>query len=267
MSFVALLLVLRDLEVSLTSGEIAEREVAGMELHARPVHLSMEVQTLQRIQKICRSSALCRLSFLWDEYERPSLRITVLSETESLSLPFLLDMFAEQPCLRIEACRYRVSEALLSHSPWAGLSSWADFLSPPYGWTTKFHLGTPLVLPKESSVAESVGYRFPVPCQLFTELARYWQELGGPPLPVSPPDFLPLLLDGSIVLADYRLHSCQVWLDGSIRLGFRGWISYQCRSSVEAVRMMLTALSRFASFVGVGAGTECGMGATWVAVG
>lgn len=264
MSFIALLLVLRVVEGSLAESATTAREAIGTDPHARPGHISEDAQALQHLQKICGCVTPSWLSLLWDEHRQPSLRITMLSETGSLSTPLFLDTLTTQPYLRIGTRRYLVEETLLSHSPWAGLSTWADFLAPPYGQTVRLHLGTPLVLLKDAHTNSEAGYRFPVPCQIFAELARRWQVLGGPPLPH---DLSPRLLDGSIVLADYHLDGCQVLLDGHCHLGFRGWISYQCRSSVEAVRIMLTALSRFAFFAGVGAGTEHGMGATRVTLG
>jgi CRISPR-associated endoribonuclease Cas6 len=267
MSFVALLLVLRDLDVTLAQRETTKRQTAGTEPHARSVHLVEDAQALQHLQKICTGPAPYQFSLLWDEHRQPSLRITVLTETARLAIPCFLDSLTAQPGLRIGTRRYLVEEVLLSHSPWAGLSSWADFLSPPYGQTVRLHLGTPLMLPNDGSTVSGARYRFPVPCQIFAALARRWQTLGGPPLPLASHDFGARLFDGSIVLADYRLHGCQVLLDESIQLGFRGWISYQSRSSVPAVAVMLTALSRFAFFSGVGAETERGMGAIRVTIG
>jgi CRISPR-associated endoribonuclease Cas6 len=239
-------------------------DATASSLHTRVVPLFEDAQTHLPTQPGDANPTLYRLSLLEGSVIRPSLRITTLSERGSLSIPFFLDTLTTEANIRIGTRRYRVSEALLSHSPWAGLSSWADFLAPPYGQTVRLHLGSPLVLPKEADTAS--GYHFPVPCQIFAELARRWQELGGPPLPIKTSDLFPWLLDGSIVLANYRLHGCQVLLDGHLQLGFRGWISYQCRSSVEAARVLLTALSRFAFFAGVETGTERGMGTTRVTI-
>lgn len=264
MSFVALLLRLQDVEGRSTERETPRWDATASSLHTRVVPLFEDAQTHPPTQLDDANPTLYRLSLLEDSVIRPSLRITTLSEMGSLSIPFFLDTLTTWRDLRIATRRYCVSEALLSHSPWAGLSSWADFLAPPYGQTVRLYLGTPLVLPKEADTASR--YHFPVPCQIFAELARRWQELGGPPLPITSYDLLPWLRDGSIVLADYHLHGCQVPLDGRLQTGFRGWISYRCRSSVEAARVMLTALSRFAFFAGVGTGTERGMGETRVTI-
>jgi len=264
MSFVALLLNLQNVEGDSAERETPEWDATVPTLHPRAVPLFEDAQAHLPTQSSDAHPALYRLSLLEGSVIRPSLRITTLSEMGSLSIPFFLDTLTTRRDLRIGTRRYRVSEALLSHSPWAGLSSWSDFLAPPYGQTVRLHLGTPLVLPKNAVTA--LGYHFPVPCQIFAELARRWQELGGPPLPIAPHDLLPWLLDGSIVLADYHLHGCQVLLEGSLQTGFRGWISYQYRSSVEAARVLLTALSRFAFFAGVGTRTERGMGETRVTI-
>jgi CRISPR/Cas system endoribonuclease Cas6 (RAMP superfamily) len=66
--------------------------------------------------------------------------------------------------------------------------------------------------------------------------------------------FLKHLVSVGIVLADYRLSGRQMLLDG------------QSHHSLEAVRIMLTALSRFAFFAGAGIETARGMGATRVTI-
>jgi hypothetical protein len=261
MPFVALLLVLRDLDGSVAQSQTAASQAAVTHAWARSAQILSHLQERSPIQKICARVAHVQLSLLCNEHKRPSLRVTVLCETGDLCIPLLLDALATEPYLAIGTHRYHVLEARLSHSPWAGLSSWADLLAPPYAHTVTLHLGTPLVLLKDER-----RDLFPLPCQIFATLAQRWQELGGPPLPISSQDLSPRLLDGSIVLADYRLHSCQVLLDESIQLGFRGWISYQSRCSCEALSVTLTALSRFAFFAGVGAATERGMGTTRVTI-
>lgn len=262
MLFVALLIVLRDIDCSPTSRQRSPWETSCTEPFAPPVFLAEHEHGLQHLQHICGNRALSRFSLLSDEHQRPALRLTLLSQTVMSSLPLLLETLTTQPCLRIGTRQYLVEETLLSHSPWTGLSDWTDFLAPPYGHTIRLHFGTPLVL----LPASTAGYFFPVPCHLFAAIARCWQDLGGPPLPIPSREFELRLGDGSIVLADYRLSGCQMLLDGHSHLGFRGSISYHCRSSLETVRIMLTALSRFAFFAGVGVGTEHGMGATRVTI-
>jgi hypothetical protein len=262
MPFVALLIVLRDVDCSLTSRQRSSWETSCTKPCAPPVFLAEHEHGLPHLQDICGNRARTRFWFLSDEHQRPALRITLLSQTAMASLPLLLETLTTQPCLRIGTRHYLVEETLLSHSSWTGLSDWTDFLAPPYGHTIRLHFGTPLVL----LPASTAGYFFPVPCQLFATIARCWKDLGGPPLPIPCHDLEPLLGDGSIVLADYRLSGCQILLHGRCHLGFRGSLSYHCRSSLEAVRIMLTALSRFAFFAGIGVGTEQGMGATRISL-
>jgi hypothetical protein len=254
MSFVALLFTLQDVDTPLTT--------RNTELAASPVFLAQQEHELQHLHTICGNPALYRLSFLSDEHPRPALRITMLSEMTLFSVPSLLDALISLPCLQIGTRRYRVDEALLSHSPWAGLSDWTDFLAPPYGQTITLHFGTPLVLQPTATA----GYFFPVPSHLFPTLAQCWHDLGGPPLPIASHEIMSRLEDGSIVLADYRLSGCQMLLDGQSHLGFRGSISYHCHHSLETVRIMLTALARFAFFAGAGIETARGLGATRVTI-
>jgi CRISPR-associated endoribonuclease Cas6 len=252
MPFVALLFILRDMDTSLASPQRATWETPTTAFPAVPHHL----------HTICGTAALSRISLLSDEHQRPALRITLFSQTTLPSIPSLLDALTSPPTLTIGTHRYLVEEALLSPSPWTGLSDWTDFLAPPYGQTIRLHFGTPLLLLK----APTPGYLFPLPCPLFASVAHCWQQLGGPPLPIPPPHLEPHLSDGSIVLADYCLSGRQVLLDGDSHLGLCGSLSYQCHTSLETVRLMLTALSRFAFFAGVGFGTERGMGTTRVTI-
>lgn len=268
MSFVALVIHLKPVSIGLapswdelwgTTGEARLRELRAA--------VSASSGTSQTIMEGCAPPAALTPTLLLDEQHQLSLRATALEEAGLLCVPPLLDALTVHSPLQIGTRRYSVEAADLSHSAWSGLSTWADFLAPPYGQTIKLHLGSPLVLLPDAGVTGERSFHFPFPRPLFAELARRWQELGGPPLPVGDHDLLPLLSDGGIVLADYRLRLTQVLLGGRVQFGFRGWICYECRTSASAVRATLAALSRFAFFAGVGAFTECGMGATRIAMG
>src|SRR5262249_47299815 len=156
----------------------------------------------------------------------------------------------EHPSFHLGKRWYTCDSTNLSHSVWAGLSTWADFLTPPYGHTIRFHLGTPLVLTKETA-------HFPSPRLLIRRLVHRWHMLGGPPLPT---DIEPLLDNGSIVIADYRLIARRMHLGEQDQLGFRGWISYECLTKHVDAQAALTALARFAFFAGIGDLTQFGMG-------
>ncbi len=267
MSFVALLIHLKPVSTRLApswdevwgTGEAMLRELRAA--------VSAPDGTDHTIQAGCAQPVPLTPTLLLDEHHRLHLRVTALEEAGLLSVPPLLDALTVHAPLQIGTRQYSVEAADLSHSAWAGLSTWADFLAPPFGQTIKLHLGTPLVLLPDAGAAGEQSFHFPSPRPLFAELARRWQELGGPPLPVGSRDLLPLLEDGSIVLADYRLRLSQVLLDGRLQFGFRGWICYEYRRSASAARATLAALSRFAFFAGVGAFTEFGMGATRTAIG
>ncbi len=267
MSFVALLIHLKPVSTGLApswdevwgTGEAMLRELRSA--------VSASSGTSHAIQEGCAQPAPLTPTLLLDEHHQLSLRVTVLGESGLPSVASLLDTLTAYPLLRLGNRRYMAEAADLSHSAWAGLSTWADFLAPPYGQTIKLHLGTPLVLLPGAGAAGEQSFHFPFPRPLFAELARRWQELGGPPLPVGSRDLLPLLEDGGIVLADYRLRLSQVLLDGRVQSGFRGWICYECRRSASAARATLAALSRFAFFAGVGAFAEFGMGATRITIG
>jgi CRISPR-associated endoribonuclease Cas6 len=201
------------------------------------------------------------LSLLPGESRRVSLRVTTLGEAGCASIPLLLDALAAHPPFQIGMCHYTVEAVDLSRSAWAGLATWADFLAPPDARTIRLHLGTPLVLSPGAGTLERRVFHFPSPRPIFAELAQRWDLLDGPPLPVGSLALAPLLEDGSIVVADHRLRSTPVLLDGRTQLGLVGWVCYECRAQAPAARATLAALARFAFFAGVGGATSLGMGA------
>lgn len=209
-------------------------------------------------------SALPLCWLLAEENDHLQLRIATQDEEELPFLSTLLDALTAPAPFQFGSQRYRVQVVDPSRSAWAGFSTWADFLAPPYGATIRLRLGTPLVLPKPT---EGTRCHFPAPRVLFADLARRWQECGGPSCPLDFRALLPLLEDGSIVLADYDLHATPIVLDHAVQLGFLGWISYHCRTRTPTVQTTLAALARFAFFAGIGALTERGMGAVQVTIG
>jgi hypothetical protein len=255
MSFLAFVLPLSP--VSSAMGERSAGNEQGNQEEDREETLPCSL-----LQQVCTTPARVLYATFYDEHHQLALRITTLGETGVPSVPLLLDALTAQPSLRVGRHRYRTREVLLSGTPWAGLSTWADFLAPPHPRMIWLHLGTPLVLRKDPCVSSGKVYHFPAPRPVFAELAERWQELGGPPLPLLSCDLLPLLEDGSIVLTAYRLQARAIQLDGRVHPGFHGWLSYQCRAQSEALRATFVALARFAFFAGAGTETARGMGAT-----
>lgn len=267
MSFVALVIHLKPASAGLApswdelwgTGEARLRELRAVAFASSGLS--------QTIQESGAQPAPLTPTLLLDERRQLFLRVTVLEESGLPSLASLLDTLAARPLLLLGNRRYKAEAADLSRSAWAGLATWADFLALPYEQTTRLRLGTPLILPPDAGAPGERSFHFPFPRPLFAELARRWQQLGGPPLPIASCDLPPLLENGSIVLADYRLSLSQVPLAGRVQSGFRGWICYECRTSAPAVRATLAALARFTFFAGIGAFTEFGMGATRIAMG
>jgi hypothetical protein len=193
-----------------------------------------------------------------------SLRVTALAEDGLSSLSMLLQAFAIRPVLLLQQRRWVIEAADLAHSRWAGTSAWADFLGKPGGHTLRFHLGTPLVVPPLREASGRGAFHFPHPLPVFGELARRWRNLAGPPLPT---DLLSLCERGGCVVADYRLSTSPIALPEGDRLGFFGWVAYECRNESTDFITAFTALARFAFFAGVGHYTSYGMGATRVTIG
>ena len=176
----------------------------------------------------------------------------------------LLQAMALRPILNWQQRQWAVEATDLTHSRWAGTGAWADFLGVAAGRTLNFHLGTPLVVSSPAEESEGHTSHFPHPRLVFAELARRWQDLGGPTLPA---DLLSLFEKGGCVVADYRLRSGTIALPEGDRQGFLGWVAYQCRSESADFVAALVALTRFAFFAGVGHFTSCGMGTTRVTIG
>jgi hypothetical protein len=258
MAFLAFVLPLSPL--ASVSPETSERRAVNKQEHSWASWEETLSCSLLQQGRTTPAHVLC--ATLSDEYHPLALRITTLGEMAMPSVPLDLSALTTRLALRVGGQCYHVREVLLSGTPWAGLSTWADLLSPPHPPTIWLHLGSPLVLPKGPSVVKGRVYHFPAPRPVFAELAERWQELGGPPLPMSPNALLPLLEDGSIVLTAYHLRARAMQLDGSVRASFSGWLSYQCRAPSEALRATFVALARFAFFAGVGTETARGMGAT-----
>lgn len=69
------------------------------------------------------------------------------------------------------------------------------------------------------------------------------------------------------MVSDYTLQGFPVVLSLEERtLGFLGRITYTCRGATTALQQVLTALTRFAFFAGVGLYHEQGMGTTRVTI-
>lgn len=263
MPFVALLFHLTPLSPALSSPSLPGWVATISEMAALRERLSLGTGgcSSPKARREQATSPLCWL--LASENDQFQLRITAQDEEGLPFLPALLDVLTMPAPFQLGHRRYRVQAVDPSRSAWAGLATWADFLAPPYGTTIRLHLGTPMVLPKPT---EGPRRHFPAPQVLFADLTRRWQAWGGPSCPLDLRALLPLLEDGSIVLADYDLRVAPLDLDHADQLGFLGWMSYHCRARTPAVQATLTALARFAFFAGVGDWTERGMGAAQVTI-
>ncbi len=267
MSFIALLLSLSACPSPHIFSDQEGAVVGREELQAFRERLFAGASAFAPVNEQQRKRALPVLSLLESPGRQSRLRITIQEEASCPWLPTLLEALADPFPFSLGTRQYLVQTLDLSHSEWVGFATWADFLRPPFGQTITFHLGTPLVLLPETCPASCQKvYHFPAPLPLFSELARRWQELGGPPLPVGYDALLSLLENGNVVLADYRLQAGAVQLDQSVRPGFHGWLCYECRTGLAPAQTTLAALARFAFFAGVGAFTERGMGTTRVTV-
>ena len=263
MTFIALLFHLTPLSLTPAPPRMQGWVATESELAALYERLFAGTRACSSLNARKAQSALPLCWLFAAENNQLQLRITTQDEEDLAFLPALLAALTAPAPFQFGSQQYRVQAVDPLRSAWTGLSTWADFLAPPSGATIRLRLGTPLILPKS---AEEVRHHFPMPSLLFADLARRWQECGGPSCPLDLCALLPLLEDGSVVLTDYHLHAAPLALDHAVQLGFLGWIAYSCRTKTFAVQATLAALARFAFFAGIGALTERGMGAVQVTI-
>ncbi len=210
------------------------------------------------------------LSLLQPASPWPHLRIVVCSEAGTTTLSCFLERCVPGTMFWIADRQYRVHAVESMSSAWAGVSTWDDFLLPPFGRFLQFRLGTPLILnapPPSFSTHAPEMPSFPSPAPLFERLAQRWQNSGGPELPADGATLAAWLHDGGCVVSDYVLRGFPVLLvPKQHTLGFLGRITYTCRAEASASRQMLTALALFAFFASVGLFNAQGMGTTQVII-
>ncbi len=263
MSFVALVVNLKSESTDRSQEEESATDAIAASWLPYEMFATLDTNLRPTLQRSLEQGFLT-LAFIKRGQRALSLRVTALAEDGLSSMSVLLQAFAMRPVLLLRQRQWAVESTDLAHSRWAGTSVWGDFWGEPRGRTLKFHLGTPLVVSSLAVASECHAFHFPHPRPVFAELARRWQDLGGPTLPA---DLQFQCEKGGCVVADYRLSSSTIALPEGSCQGFLGWITYECRSESTDFVAALTALARFAFFAGVGHFTAYGMGTTRVTFG
>jgi hypothetical protein len=193
------------------------------------------------------------------------LRVTICGQQARSATQVLLTALAEQPVLRCQHQSYQVLSVDLARPPLASVSSWADLLVPSSSPSLGLRFVTPVIF---AGIAEGSlqGEVFPQPLQVFSALLGRWNVLQGPALTHQ---VIPWLQRGECVVSDYRLQAEPIALHtgtGSVAVypGWKGRITFTCRTSQIAYMSTLWTLARLACFTGVGDYTEIGLGVTQI---
>lgn len=195
------------------------------------------------------------------EKNQPALRLTFMAVEGLTYAHLLLNRLAQEPLLRLGSHSWTIEAVDLTPSPWSGVQSWTDLLTPSASPVMRFIFATPTAIMKLAGNGGRFTALYPDPPTLFGGLAWRWRALAGPALPVEVEG---LLQSGGCVIAAYALQTTSFRTKERTQLGFEGWVAYECRThNREAIRS-LNALARLAFFTGVGYQTMRGMGAVQV---
>ncbi len=199
-----------------------------------------------------RNPALPLFSFLSDTSQKLHLRVTTLEEPGCSALSSLLEALTPPLPLRVRNRPYFIQEVDLAPSPWTGISTWADFLAPPIGETIRLHLLTPLILPKGRGALKGASRTF----LHLTSCLACWRAsgkslVGQRCLATSTrcrQRWKMAALSSPIIACRHR-RSSSLEKPG---LDFAGGF-VPVPHEKDAQRLTLTALARFAFFLGIGA--------------
>lgn len=228
---------------------------------------SLERVTTLNTQELWRGRAIAyeeqiTLALLPGDERYTYLRLTWCGEDAQRSLASLLQALHVSPLVWVHGMIYHVASIMLEHPVWAGVSTWADFLTQREGTRMRFSFATPvLTVPPRKDA--SVALHFPEPRVLFSRLFQRWQELGGPHLAAESDE---LIQAAGCVASTYHIQTLEVETPDCLIPGYRGWIEYICRGKQQQAIASLCALARLAAFVGIGYLTAEGMGTTSVAI-
>lgn len=198
------------------------------------------------------------VALLRSEQQRALVRLTICGREETPVPAILQAVTTQSPCQHGQG-RYEVESIDLTHPRWTGISTWPDLLAEKAGRFMRFAFATPLITAEPGHHQSPNALPFPEPLPLFSSLAHRWQALGGPTLSGSVEQ---LVRASECVVSRYRLRSLPVTVANHARIGYLGWIEYECRTFTPRCVAALNALARLAFFTGTGYLTAHGMGST-----
>jgi CRISPR-associated endoribonuclease Cas6 len=192
------------------------------------------------------------------------LRVAIMADAAIDYTSIILEALAIGQRLQLGRTKASIDNVAISGTTWSGVATWADLLRDAPATSMRFDFATPTAITKQDHRGKRFVELFPQPTDIFSCLARRWQGLGGPPLPVHLADFLQT---GGCVVSLHRLNTVEFCTGERTQIGFVGKVTYQCRTSDPVYVTALNALARLAFFTGIGYQTARGMGLVRTVVG
>jgi CRISPR-associated endoribonuclease Cas6 len=170
-----------------------------------------------------------------------------------------------RPVIRLGQALLLIKEILAtpgSHA-WAGYDSWARI-------ATEARPDPEITLDFTSPTAFSFGQKewgkkvvvLPEPHLVVDSLARSWNNLAPPPLPVDREALRAYGEEHVVVKRVENMRTQMLRFRRSVQVGFVGRVTYGLMAEDETIRCQINALADFSFYAGVGMKTTMGMGQT-----
>lgn len=192
------------------------------------------------------------------------LRVVFLTDNASELATSLMTSLLSRRVLRLGKLICPIQAVLPHDDPALRPRSFVDLLNNMGVRWIRFHFLTTTAINQQTPEVRRITRMYPEADDVFRNLWRRWDQLGGPALPPHLQAYLDTA--DSIIVWDYRLTASSFGTQERWQRGFIGYVEYRClRSDPEAERA-LAALARFARYSGVGYQTGRGMGVvkTWL---
>ncbi len=170
-----------------------------------------------------------------------------------------------RPVIRLGRAVLLIKEILTtpgSH-PWAGYTTWENVASdaqPEPAITLDFTSPTAFGFGQKEWGKKAVV--LPQPELVLGSLARSWNSLAPPPLPVNRQALMAYVEEHVVVKRMDGVRTQMQHFRRSLQVGFVGRVTYGLMADNDAARCELNALADFAFYAGVGMKTTMGMGQT-----
>ena len=193
------------------------------------------------------------------------LRVTFMEKAgDEYLLPLITELFNEpdlqignKDCTVVDATPHSINPL------WYGINTWNDLTDERIGKYLCMQFVTPTAITKRDDQNLRFMSLFPNPVDIYSGLVRRWQGLGGPDIPDTLRDYL---ITGGCVVSCFELQTVKFVVKERTQIGFKGWITYECRKQDKQHNLALNSLTRLALFTGIGYQTARGMGAVDVGI-